>query len=126
MSKLETLHKVYDEGDLQCMVKINLSRKYCSTLARTLCGVALLMVEVGRFKNVDREDRVCQICTKNVTETEEHFVIKCECLDNVREKHKCNKVGGFEYKNLFVRENLKATALMLEEMFEERLRLMSK
>ena len=84
------------------------------------------MVEVGCFKNIDREDRVCQICNDNVTETEEHFVIKCESLDGVRNKHKCNIVGGFDLKNLFMKDNLKATAIMLEEMFEERLVLMSK
>ena len=126
MSKLDTLIEVYNRNDLQCLVKLNLSRAHRSLLARTLCGVAPLMVEVGRFKNIDREDRVCQICDKNVTETESHFVISCTSLEDVRKKHKNKMQGHFDFKNIFRQENLKATAVMLEEMFEERQKLMTK
>ena len=84
------------------------------------------MVELGHFKNVDRMDRVCQICNKNVTETELHFVIGCEGLDDVRKGHKGNMMGEFEFKNLFKRENLKALACMLEDMFTERQKKITK
>ena len=82
------------------------------------------MVELGRFKNIAREKRVCRICTKNVTEDEEHFLTKCEGLKDVREKHK-KIIGSLDFKTMFTKDNLKNTAIMLEEMFDERHKLMT-
>jgi RNA polymerase subunit RPABC4/transcription elongation factor Spt4 len=32
------------------------------------------MVESGRYQNIPREERICQICTSNEVETEHHFL----------------------------------------------------
>ena len=125
MTKLENFVQVYEKGNPQYLVKSSLSRSHRSLLAKTLCGVAPLMVELGRFKNIPREKRVCRICTKNVTETEEHFLMECESLNTTRDKHKAI-IGGLDMLTLFKKDNLKLTASMLEEMFHERHLLMTK
>ena len=82
------------------------------------------MVELGRFKNIPREKRVCRICSKNTTETEEHFIAECESLQTTRDKHK-KILGSIDMLTLFKKDNLKLTANMLEEMFQERHTLMT-
>ena len=82
------------------------------------------MVELGRFKNIAREKRVCTVCTKNVTEDKEHFLTICEGLKDVREKHE-KIIESLDFVTLFTKDNLKNTAVMLEEMFSERHKLMT-
>ena len=36
------------------------------------------MVESGRYQNIPREERICQICTSNEVETEHHFLTSCD------------------------------------------------
>ena len=44
------------------------------------------MLKLGRFKNKDEEERVCLMCTKNVTEDKEHFLTVCPNLSEVRKR----------------------------------------
>ena len=125
--KLRTFVKVYHKNELKCLVKLNLSRQHRSYVAKMLCGVFPLMLELGRFKNVDEDKRVCLLCTKNVTETEEHFLTVCPGLGTIRKKYMpkfnhLNKYGKCKFEDMFQVDNLKVLACMIEEMQEERLK----
>jgi hypothetical protein len=43
------------------------------------------MVESGRYQNIPREERICQICTSNEIETKHHFLTSCDAYENVRQ-----------------------------------------
>ena len=67
-SKLETLkslNKVFDlEKYLSC-IKIDNHR---IALTRFRCSAHKLLIEEGRFRNIDRNLRVCQVCNSNIIE----------------------------------------------------------
>ena len=44
-----------------------------------------LMVESGRYQNILREERICQICNLNEVETENHFLTSCNAYENIRQ-----------------------------------------
>ena len=45
-----------------------------------------LYIEVGRYNNIPRDQRICQNCSMNVPETEYHFLLVCEKYRNLRMK----------------------------------------
>ncbi len=120
--------------------------------AKMLCGVYPLMLELGRYKNIPEEKRVCLVCDKNVTEDERHFLTKCTILKPIRNKYLPRlKLKGMilddkvtideetkeeeeqeeedseeeierRMPDLFKVENLKVLAEMIEELQEERLK----
>ena len=125
-TKLRTFVNIYHKTEVQCLVKLNLSRTHRSILAKMLSGVFPLMLELGRFKNKDEEERVCLMCTKNVTEDEEHFLTICPTLSEVRKKHMpqfnhLDAKGKCGFYDMFKVDNLKTLARMIEEMQELRL-----
>ena len=42
-----------------------------------------LEVEIGRYKNIPREQRTCKICTKDIDD-EYHFFLNCSINSNLR------------------------------------------
>ena len=41
--------------------------------------------EVGRFKNIPEENRVCEMCVLDEIESESHFLLYCTKYDDLRE-----------------------------------------
>ena len=76
-----------------------------------------LNIETGRYKGINRDERLCEQCELNTAETEEHFLTECPNYINERssflqyikentnisakKRHKCNKetygYRGFKY-----------------------------
>ena len=54
-----------------------MSRKARSLISQIRLGILPLEIEVGRFRGVSPEDRLCQNCNMGVVESEVHFI--CEC-----------------------------------------------
>ena len=48
------------------------------------------MIERGRYcsPKIPREERLCQVCSKQVLEDEKHFIFDCALYDNERESLK--------------------------------------
>ena len=44
-----------------------------------------LPIERGRFSNIKRERRFCQLCNKNMIGDEFHFILECPALQHLRE-----------------------------------------
>ena len=53
-----------------------MSRYHRSTFAKFRCGILPLNLEVGRYRGIKVEDRICPLC-KNGVETEIHFLLEC-------------------------------------------------
>ena len=41
------------------------------------------MIELGRYENIPREDRICKICQSGKVETEHHFLTYCEAYSSL-------------------------------------------
>ena len=47
-------------------------------------GILPLNLEVGRFKNMLEDERVCELCELNEVENESHFRLYCPLYDELR------------------------------------------
>ncbi len=61
-----------------------LSRFKRSLLAQLRSGILPLNIEVGRFRNIKLEDRICSLCPLNVVESEQHFILECPVYTDFR------------------------------------------
>ena len=43
-----------------------------------------LNIETGRYNGINRNERFCDLCSINVTESEEHFLVECPIYKNER------------------------------------------
>ena len=57
-----------------------MSRFHRSTFAKFRCGILPLNLEVGRYRGIKAENRICPLC-KNGVETEIHFLFECNRYD---------------------------------------------
>ena len=57
-----------------------MSRFHRSTFAKFRCGILPLSLEVGRYRGISIENRICPLC-KNGIETELHFLFDCNVSD---------------------------------------------
>ena len=57
------------------------------TITKFRCSDHTLEIEKGRHKKIPRESRLCKLCDSAEVESEEHFLLKCNYYDNLKEKH---------------------------------------
>ena len=83
-NKLETiksLNKVFEFGKyLNC---INIDR-HRITPSRFRCSAHKLLIEEGRYRNIERNLRICRFCYLNAIENEYHFLMVCPAYRNLR------------------------------------------
>jgi hypothetical protein len=62
-----------------------------------------LPIETGRFFNIDRSERHCNLCNVNELGDEFHYLLKCTFFNNVRAKflprNICNNPNVLKLKN---------------------------
>ena len=46
-------------------------------ICRLCVSVHRLLIEMGRYNNTPRTERICKNCMRNEIEDEEHFIIRC-------------------------------------------------
>lgn len=101
-SKLETL---------KCMNKIFGFEKYLSCISddshriavsRFRCSAHKLMIEEGRYRNIERKLRICQFCNLNVIENEYHFLLVCPAYRDLRATILPNYYCRWPTKNKFI------------------------
>ena len=44
-----------------------------------------LQIEIGRYQNIPREERLCEICNSGEVENETHFLLFCKAYEHSRE-----------------------------------------
>ena len=57
-----------------------------SQLSRFRCSSHCLRIETDRKNNIDRNERICPLCSLGEVEDEYHFLLKCPFFDNFRVK----------------------------------------
>ncbi len=62
-------------------------KKFRVALSRFRCSSHELFVETGRYVNIPRNNRICNICNVNAVEDEYHFLFICPAYENLRKKY---------------------------------------
>ena len=57
---------------------------YTMLITRFRVSAHTLLIEKGRYHNIERGKRICQMCDMNDVEYEYHFVLKCPLYINLR------------------------------------------
>ena len=82
--KLRTYCLFKDRYHTEEYVKLNvLSRAERSTIARMRNGTFPLNVELGRYRRIPLNRRICDLCNNDI-ETELHFLCYCDQYENER------------------------------------------
>ena len=122
--------------DYKGIAYTGLSRRQRSLVTKFKVGVLPLAIEVGRYKDVPLEKRLCCICKDKVLEDEFHFLLYCEALKDIRSEffEEYNWLDDLEdptdeaelLKLVLNSHNLRKTARFIENMFDQRMKLMFK
>ncbi len=133
MDKLVTFVKVHDIDNTKQVAKLNLPRRNRSMIIKLKCGVLPIAVEIGRFKNIKRELRVCRVCNGGMVEDEVHLMYECEALKEERDAFKeeaksivnLENLHGIEFLHRILQADmLKITAKYLILLMERRREIM--
>ena len=86
MPKLRTYKSFKSEFKTEAYVKANvLNTRQRSAIAKMRNGTYPLEIELGRYRGIPVENRVCKLC-RSEPETEEHFLLNCPKTDDIRQK----------------------------------------
>ena len=81
--KLRTYNMFKCNYEPEEYVYLNLKRNVRSLIAQFRCGILPLQIEVGRYRNVPVENRLCFSCTNKI-EDEYHLLMECSVYDDLR------------------------------------------
>ena len=84
------------------------------------CSNHHLEIERGRYKGKPRSERICNLCTLNVIESEKHFLIGCPFYYHLKQKH--NLSGKTKVDEFMCTLEPSKLAKYLTESFEIRLK----
>ena len=73
----------YEKGN-EDYLNLNISKYQRSLLAQFRCGILPLEIEVGRYRDIPLNERLCKLCDKNQVEDEIHFLCDCEYYSEYR------------------------------------------
>ena len=67
---------------------------YRNAVAKLRISAHQLLIETGRHRNIDRNDRKCTLCNLDQIEDEFHFILICPFYKDIRE----NYIRQFYYR----------------------------
>ena len=86
-SKLDTYSLIKSTFGKEKYLDCIINNKYRIALSRFRCSAHKLMIEEGRFRNIERNQRFCLKCNMNVVETEYHFLLACPYYIDLRREY---------------------------------------
>ncbi len=111
-SKLDLLVKIKPAFGTENYLTIDIDRYDKSLLSQYRYGILPLELETGRYKGVERENRLCTLCSEGVVEDQIHFAFKCPSYNHFRREFFdiCNdRIGGWDNMS-----DLDRTAVLFE------------
>ena len=73
--------------ELEKYLTSNIEQKYKVALTRFRTSSHSLQIETGRYENLPREQRICQMCNMKKIEDEFHFLLVCPYYRDLRQKY---------------------------------------
>ena len=83
-SKLRTYKTFKSQLKLEKYLSVSMNFKYRKTLCKFRCSDHTLLIETGRHKRLDVNDRICKNCTLGLIEDEIHFLLVCPAYETLR------------------------------------------
>ena len=82
--KLELYRNIKQTLELEEYCKLNLKGSQRCIIAKLRLGILPINIELGRYNNTPREDRLCTVCDKQEVEDEKHLLFSCPVYANER------------------------------------------
>ena len=76
-----------DNITIQFYLRKSIENKFTKFITRFRISAHNLGIEKGRHRNLERRNRLCNICDKGVIEDEFHFILTCPLYNNLRIKY---------------------------------------
>ena len=86
-SSLQTYRVMNPDHQLADYLTHNFCYANRRLLSRLRCQCFGLQVDVGRFEQISRDLRVCQVCHAKVVEDAQHFLFECPAYSHIRVRH---------------------------------------
>ena len=93
--KLRTYVKIKNNCLAENYLDLNITRHRRSLIAQIRLGILPLEIEVGRFRGIAVDQRLCKCCNNNVTENEFHFICICPQYQHLRD----SLYGKFDFSH---------------------------
>ena len=109
-SKLKIYTQIKVNFGVEKHILLNLTRNERSILSQLRCSILPLQIEIGRFTNQKKEERLCPICNSGNIETECHFLFDCSYYEEERNSFFNSidvKINDMESQILFLNELFK-------------------
>ena len=81
---------------LSDLTRKNPSRK---TLVKLRISSHKLRIETGRYDNIPRDERLCNLCNCNRIEDETHFLLDCPSFSSIRQMF-FSKLEFYDYNHM--------------------------
>ena len=82
--KLDLLVNIKHNFGTEKYLEMDLDRYDKSLLSQFRYGILPIEIETGRYRGLDRKDRLCTLCNEGVVEDQIHFALKCPTYDQIR------------------------------------------
>ena len=76
-SKLRTYKTFKSQLKQEKYLSVSMNFKYRKTMCKFRCNDHTLLIETGRHKGLDVNDRICKNCSLGLVEDEVHFLLVC-------------------------------------------------
>lgn len=119
-AKLRFYKQIKTTTTVSPYVAANIPKKHRSLITRLMCGNLKLRVETGRIVKELLPERLCSLCDAGAVEDEEHFLLSCTGLSNVR----CMYVDGTDTVSSLMKHPFKLGKL-ISSLWKRRAELIS-
>ena len=83
-NKLDVYRLVKQNFCAENYVKLNFKKQIRSVITQLRAGCLPIKIELGRYQNIHRDQRLCKQCKQNHIENELHFIFYCPKFDQIR------------------------------------------
>ena len=83
--KLRYYNMFKSDLEIEDYLFFKVPKMHRSLLAQFRAGILPLSIEVGRYRNIPLEERLCTLCDDNVVEDEIHFLCSCKLYKEARD-----------------------------------------
>ena len=102
---------IYDDHNLQFYLSRPVNYMFKPLISRYHLHAHSLNIETGRYYNIDRHARICNMCNNNDIEDEYHFILECSKYVEIRRKYikpyYCINPSAFILTQLLSVQNIK-------------------